>query len=371
MLVIYDTSNFSDFPIGGQLTSIKNYLLSLAEKPEIEVDQIRLVGVSLDPSAVGCESYVQIGGRSIPFLPVACAESDQNHTKKSLRLEYLKGLFRYLKQLRCDEDAIHFIHTPEAFLAVRLLCAGKRYVFSHGSFFDMKNHVRFFKNSPIASIFQSYLKYVIKSADGIFAIDKETYEAYSSLNDNVHLTTNSITAREKIDRNPDVKNLRLLFVGRLSAIKNIGPIIAAAEELDSVSSLSIAGAGEEYSNLYSDSLKKTVFLGSQPHEEVLEQMKQCDILVMNSLHEGVPMTILEAMSVGLPVVSTDVGGIGETVSWGTSAEMTDGTKESIERAVERIADSYDDYSNAAYEQSAQYLYSVIGDRITKAIGYER
>jgi glycosyltransferase involved in cell wall biosynthesis len=44
--------------------------------------------------------------------------------------------------------------------------------------------------------------------------------------------------------------------------------------------------------------------------------RSIDIYINTSVHEGVPMSILEAMSYGLPVVAPDVGGIGEMITHG-------------------------------------------------------
>ncbi|MFQ8599374.1 MAG: glycosyltransferase family 4 protein [Oscillospiraceae bacterium] len=68
------------------------------------------------------------------------------------------------------------------------------------------------------------------------------------------------------------------------------------------------------------------------------------------------MAILEAFSYGLPVVSTDVGGIGEVVRFGVDAEKTDGSPQSIANAVLKIRASLADYSGAAYEAAGEYDY---------------
>ena len=46
-LFIYDTSNFIDFPIGGQLTSIGNFLRFICEEHPERTEDIVLVGVTL------------------------------------------------------------------------------------------------------------------------------------------------------------------------------------------------------------------------------------------------------------------------------------------------------------------------------------
>jgi glycosyltransferase involved in cell wall biosynthesis len=56
-----------------------------------------------------------------------------------------------------------------------------------------------------------------------------------------------------------------------------------------------------------------LFRGEIPHAEVAEIMHQSDILIMFSHVENLPCVILEAMSCGLPVISSDVGGIHEWI----------------------------------------------------------
>lgn len=79
------------------------------------------------------------------------------------------------------------------------------------------------------------------------------------------------------------------------------------------------------------------------------------------------MTILEALGMGLPVVTTAVGGISEVLEFGVTGESADGTAESIRRAVERVANSYQLYSLNAYKASEQYLYTAVNERVLYAL----
>lgn len=366
-LVIYDTSNFSDFPIGGQLTSVRNFLRYVAEERTDLVPLVILVGVTLDESEVGRFSVVRIGGADFSFFPVALAENDQNNTKGSLRLRYAKGLMKYLRKVGFPRKSIHYIHTPEAYGPVRLITCGKRYVFSHGSFLGMKDNLRFYKGGMIADAFQRYLCHVVKHADGIFALDKGTLDDYRDLGAKAYLANNSVTVRERIRRDTNPGQIKVLFVGRLSAVKNIAPIIDACESEDRVQSLRIVGAGEEYDFLRSKTAEKTQFVGGLSHDDVLAEMRQADVLVMNSIHEGVPMTVLEAMALSLPVASTDVGGIADVVSFGEGGLKTDGTSESIRGAIVEIAENHACYEERAYAISSKFFYKNVNEAICEVL----
>ena len=59
--------------------------------------------------------------------------------------------------------------------------------------------------------------------------------------------------------------------------------------------------------------RQVVFTGYIPHREVLAWMREMDIFVFPSLHEGSPNALIEAMACELPLVASRVGGIVDIV----------------------------------------------------------
>lgn len=58
---------------------------------------------------------------------------------------------------------------------------------------------------------------------------------------------------------------------------------------------------------------KVFFLGRYSHERVLEWLQSIDVYIQPSLDEGMPRSVMEAMSVGLPIIASNVGGISELI----------------------------------------------------------
>jgi glycosyltransferase involved in cell wall biosynthesis len=118
-------------------------------------------------------------------------------------------------------------------------------------------------------------------------------------------------------------NQALLFLGRLGQRKGIHVLLAAMCRLKSsfpqVELLcggdgDLEAIGAELSKLeLTNSVK---LLGWVTEEDRNRLLESCEIFVLPSYDEGVPMSILEAMSAGLPIVSTPVGGIPEVVRQG-------------------------------------------------------
>lgn len=381
-LIFYDTSNYVDFPIGGQLTSVGNLLRYLAECHPERTGDVVLVGVTPDPSAVGKLSVLERAGQRFRFLPVAAAERDLSHTAHSLRLAFARGLVRYGRQLKITRQDCNYVQTPEAVGPVRLLCPGARYViFSHGSYRNMARGFRFYRGNPLVMKgFAAYLRYVLKHAALIFVLDADSEKDYKPYSSRIVRAKNTIALPENYERFvPHDFRGRLLFVGRLSKDKGVDGIIRALSLLPEATGLTIVGDGE-----YGDTLRsmaaapgkpadvagketagdktakpagdRITFTGAVTPDRVAAYMEDSDLLVMNSAFEGVPMTILEALSHGLPVISTDVGGIGDTVRFGSDALATDGTPESIAEAVRAIARDYRRFSEAAHGDAKQYDY---------------
>jgi phosphatidylinositol alpha-mannosyltransferase len=112
--------------------------------------------------------------------------------------------------------------------------------------------------------------------------------------------------------------LRLLYVGRLSAQKRVERLIEAMALAKIPVSLSIVGDGEERPMLEMLTRKLKLanvsFEGKKSREELGAYYRAADALVISSDIEGMPLTILEAMAEGLPIVGSNVPGIAELIS---------------------------------------------------------
>lgn len=107
-------------------------------------------------------------------------------------------------------------------------------------------------------------------------------------------------------------------VGRLDPIKNHKLLINAFEALPHAnkSSLVIIGNGVEYSHLKqlieASAYKEKIFLLGEKNE-IEKIVPAFDILVSSSFNEGISNTILEALSCGVPIIASKVGGNVELV----------------------------------------------------------
>lgn len=122
----------------------------------------------------------------------------------------------------------------------------------------------------------------------------------------------------------------ILFVGRIVEKKGLRVLIEALKMLKDRGEspiLHAVGDGPERAGIESlvaaSGLDDRVILhGSKPHDVVLDLMSRCDCLALPSLtaadgdQEGIPVTLMEAMACGLPVVSTHHSGIPELVKDG-------------------------------------------------------
>lgn len=76
--------------------------------------------------------------------------------------------------------------------------------------------------------------------------------------------------------------------------------------------------------------------GALPYDAVLARMRQADVYVLPSVDEPFPMSLLEAMSLGLPCVISDSCGIAEVLRARRAAVITDGSPEELAAAVGRL-----------------------------------
>lgn len=133
----------------------------------------------------------------------------------------------------------------------------------------------------------------------------QTLAAAPSLTAPVHvLPYGAPPVAAETGRAPNAGKLRVLFVGLLSQRKGISYLLEAMEDLKTHAVLTLIGRTLALTPPLERALKKHRWIASLPHPEVLEEMRRHDVLVFPSLFEGFGLVILEALSQGLPVITT-------------------------------------------------------------------
>ncbi|KUI00056.1 glycogen synthase [Mycobacterium sp. IS-3022] len=123
------------------------------------------------------------------------------------------------------------------------------------------------------------------------------------------------------ERKPRVGPARLLYLGRLEYEKGIHDAIAALPRIRRThpgTTLTIAGEGTQQDWLVEQArkhkvLKATSFAGHLDHDALVRMLHTADAAVLPSHYEPFGIVALEAAATGIPLVTSNVGGLGEAV----------------------------------------------------------
>lgn len=115
---------------------------------------------------------------------------------------------------------------------------------------------------------------------------------------------------------------RILYVGLLTPRKGVVDLMTASDlllERGVEHELLLVGGTPDEGSGAEQQVRRSVgsaarFLGPRPHDELPALYAQADLFCLASWWEATPLTVLEAMASGLPVVATDVGGIPQLVT---------------------------------------------------------
>lgn len=136
-----------------------------------------------------------------------------------------------------------------------------------------------------------------------------------------------------------------IYVGRLSSEKNLALLLEqflVARQIVSDFHLLLLGSGPQQSELeqYAADLGLTDsvhFLGRVPFEDVCNYLAAADFFVSASMSEVHPLTVIEAMAVGLPVAAPVAPGFIDTVAPGRSGYLTDLPESGLAAAMVALA----------------------------------
>ncbi|HHW61069.1 MAG TPA: glycosyltransferase family 4 protein, partial [Syntrophomonadaceae bacterium] len=165
----------------------------------------------------------------------------------------------------------------------------------------------------------------------------------------------------RLDSNNKVK---MIMVARFSEPKDQQLLVKAASQLQTENDFEIdfVGDGPLFSSTKELAQKlqisdKVRFLGACT--DVPELLENADVFVLTSNWEGFPITILEAMRAGLPVITSDVGGCNEAVIDGVTGYLIPrGDQECLkERLARLINDSQlrSSMGNKGFERFSEYF----------------
>ena len=106
-----------------------------------------------------------------------------------------------------------------------------------------------------------------------------------------------------------------LFVGRLSPEKGLRTLLDAWRDIDYP--LRIAGTGPMMAELHASASANVTLLGRLPSSQIYDEMARAAFLVMPSTwYEGFPVTIVESLACGLPILASRLGSMSELIDPG-------------------------------------------------------
>lgn len=307
-----------NFALAGAEIMCENLIYALQEK------DIEVIAVSLYDFHSPITDRLEKRGVDIRYL----------HKKTGLDLSIIKKLYRLFKQEKPDVIHTHLYVTKYAIPAA-VLAGVKRRIHTVHNIAKKENgrlgrllNKWFFKVNRVIPVALS------------LKIQESIIEEYKLNKERIPVVFNGIDLSKcQPKTNYSFQgNFKILHIGRFMEQKNHRSLIKAFSVFHKKyphSVLQLIGDGEKKSEIEelvaTEGLIDSVqFLGLQSN--VYDHLQNADVFTLPSLYEGVPMTLIEAMGTGLPIVATNVGGIPDMLKNGESAILTDLNVETIAKA---------------------------------------
>lgn len=147
--------------------------------------------------------------------------------------------------------------------------------------------------------------------------------------------------------------LRLLFVGQLEWHKGITFLLEEFQKLEIDAQLIIAGEGTYAAavNKAASKDKRIIYLGFISLEQLVNCFGIADAVIVPSLcYENSPTVIYESLTAGVPVIASNIGGVGELVEDGKNGFLfKPGSKSGFVRALWRLDEKKEEFAKRQKE----------------------
>lgn len=238
---------------------------------------------------------------------------------------------------------------------VRLGKAMNRKVILHihgGGFKD------FYQSNP------QYISKILNKCDCIITLSPKWKEFFKTITTcpMIEVVNNIIAPPTFLQTKRNDEKLHLLFLGLITEQKGIFDLLEVLSdqknELEGKIVLHIGGNGkiEKLEKMVQTFglQKMVIYEGWVSGERKVQLFNNSNAFILPSYTEGLPVSILEAMSYGLPILSTPVGGIPEVVNESNGILFEPGNKNEIYDSILKLINS-DINSATIKEQSLKYL----------------
>lgn len=344
--------NYEYPPLGGGAANATAYLLdAFSRMPDVEVD---LITSSID-SEYHCDVIVDT--IRIHRLPIGKhARNLHFQSVKDLLIYSVKAYFFSRKLMKATKyDIIHaFFTVPCGAIAWKLHReSGVPYIVSlRGSdvpgYSDRFSFLYSFLR-PITRLIWRQASAVISNSQGLkeLALQTDSHQEIAIIPNGVD-TTHFLPNPKKVVQEPYILHLTL-GASRVTDRKGIKYLIEAIQLLKDECPLELTVIGDGNAKARLEQLvieysltSQITFVGRIPREETLRYYQAADIFVLPSLNEGMSNAMLEALSCGLPLVTTRTGGAMELVKDGENGLLVEyRDARDLARALRKVAQDAD------------------------------
>lgn len=233
--------------------------------------------------------------------------------------------YQVLKYIEKEKLNIDFIHAHVSYSAgyVALKLSQKLgipfFITEHMGPFPFTNMLRqpFLNEKIIAPL---------NAASGISAVSTHLKNSIISIAGNADKITvipNIVEHQIALQKNNNRKKLQFILIAFLTEVKGVDILIQAVEFLKNKGidnfHVTIGGDGPLLNKLKKMSMDLEVseffsWAGGIKHDEVLNLINAADVYICSSRHESFGVAIVEAMTLGKPILTTDCGGPRDTVN---------------------------------------------------------
>lgn len=177
-------------------------------------------------------------------------------------------------------------------------------------------------------------KFISKFADQNIALNQESSSLLKSTSKKSLIIPNFID--KTYSENNKIYNIKvsnILFVGHVIQRKGINEVMKAAE---SNPDINFTVVGPYKNSTILNHPKNMKFIGELPRHELIHYYKKADMFLFPTYSEGFPNVILEAMSFGLPIITTEVGANKDILEENGAIFVKIGDVSAITKAIENL-----------------------------------